>query len=1263
MRFEGSDLKSEFLVHPGGDPNLIRIRYDNAIIGISNDIELNILCNGLLFREGPLIVYQGDRMIKAEYVLNGPFVAISLGEYDLDRTLVIDPLLSSSTFIGGSGWDKEPRIILDDEENVYLAGVTDSYDLPVTPGSHHGYNNGNDDIFICRMKEDLSSIYWLTYFGGLGYESIADISLLKNGDPVIAGSTTSEDLPKTFGVVNNTYRGGTTDGFIATFSREDGNLEASSYIGGSDRDRITSLTVNGNGSPVIAGHSASSDLYIDPNAYSRVIKGEEDSFIMVLSPDLSTVQASTLIGGSRYPDRIFTVTTLEDDRILVAGQALSSDYPVTSGVIREKYGSYSGFVTMFDPNLTMMIRSTFTGNGSWINSVAIHDNLFYLTGKVMSASYPTTEDALDRTFDGEEDAFLTIVSSDMTSLVYSTFIGADEKYGGQYYYSYYEGASDITIGPDGKIYLCGYTDSTHFPITLGAYDTTRNELDFFFMILSADGRKILHSTFLGGADEDRATAIAFQGENNVLIAGHTYFNTLDSDFPTTLGAYDTSFNGGYDITLTKFKLDSDIPSKVSSLVIDNGTNYLHVSWEEPLNDGNEPLLGYRIYRSTDPGDPQFFLEQSVEDLNDTSVIKGAETYYWISAINKVGEGERTMVYGTAYSIPSSPTTISSRIGDGTINLTWEPPLDTGGFSQLTYNIYLSKDEHQILEIRDVTQHWFLLSGLENGMDHYIRLSASNSLGEGPLSYPSHATPLGLPTSVENLTYIPMSSALLIRWNPPSSKGGAYQVHYALYLGNVINQILKTYIDLEMTELMIEGLVNGRYYTVSVAAYNDLGKGERAYLHNITPLGMMTEVADIDIYQINKSIILQWGPPENTGGAVNITYNIYQKGDEGTSFLIKEEHSTEKFIIDDVEYGREYSFKIGAHNGYFEGELSPFVSIIPYGLPSPPIDFSLENVDDTVNLSWNEPIDLGGDIEATYNIHMSIDNGPLYLLSSTSFMNSTITNLKKGTRHGFAISTVNIKGEGELTEVLNCTPTSVPGPPIDLKYQISSEVIELAWSKPQDDGGLKDITYEVWMGRSPENIDVMRTGLDSRNCTVEGLNNGWTYYFAVRAVNIKGSSSFSDVIPAVPQTYPDPPVILEVISGDGWIEIVWEPPQNNGGGDIWIYHIFIGVEPSNLTLSRSASPSTRSYRLSGLTNGRSYYLALSCETSFGMSQITESYEATPSKEISKDKTPNTMILFIITLSVIVILSVLLYILKGRSVPRSKGRPRSRRYDEE
>ena len=1263
LKYEGRDIKSDFIVRPEGDPKDIRVEFKDAVLRQSDDVHLDISVGDLLLREGPLLVYQEDRIIDARYNIVDGMVGITIPDYDPKKTLIIDPLLTSSTFLGGSGWDRDPRMTIDGEGFLYIAGITDSLDLPISQGSSQGSIAGNDDVFISKMNDDLSTLIWMTYLGGSGYESLGGIILDHDGDVIIAGSTTSVDLPTTANVINSTYRGGAIDGFITRISGTNGGMLSSTYIGGSDRDSITSICMGPTGDPVIAGYTASSDIWIEPGAYSRTMRGEEDSFIMVIRTDLSSVIRSSLLGGSRYPDRIFAICSTDDGKILVAGQALSNDYPVTPGSFNDKFGSYSGFITVMDSNLTSIDRSTFTGNGSWISAVTTHEDRIYLTGKVMSGSYPTTEDAFDRTFDGEEDAFLTIVSSNLTSLVYSTFIGANEKYGGQYYYQYHEGGSDITIGSDGKIYLCGYTDSTHFPITLGAYDSTRNELDFFFMILSADGRKILHSTFLGGADEDRATAIALLGDVNVLITGHTYFNNLNSNFPTTVGAYDRSFNGGYDITITRFKLDSDIPSRVSSVRIDNGTDYLHVSWKEPLHDGNEPLLGYRIYRSSDPSKPQFFIEQSAKEFNDTSVVKGTETYYWISAFNIVGEGERTMVYGTAYSIPSAPMIISARIGDGTINLTWDRPFDSGGFRHLTYNIYLSKDEHHIFEVRNVTQNWFLLSGLENGFDHYMRVSASNPVGEGPSSHPSHAIPLGLPTIVENLTYTPMNSAFFIRWDPPSSKGGAYEVRYALYLGNVINQILKTYIDLEMTELMIEGLVNGRFYTVSVSAYNDLGKGERAYLHNITPLGMMTEVTDIDIYQINRSIILEWGPPDNTGGAVNITYNLYQKSDEGTAFLIKEGHPTEKFIVDDIEYGREYAFKIGARNGYFEGELSPFVSIIPYGLPSRPIDFSLENVDDTVNLSWKEPIDLGGDVEAKYNIYMSIEDEPLYLLNSTSFMNSTIPNLKKGTRYGFAISTVNIKWEGELTEVLSCIPTSVPGPPIDLRYQISSGVIELTWSKPHDDGGLKDITYEVWIGRSPENIDVIRRGLVSRNWTIEGLNNGWTYYIAVRAVNIKGASSFSDIIPAVPQTYPDPPVILEVITGGGWIEIIWEPPQNNGGGDIWIYHLFIGEDPLNLTLSRSASPSTRSYRLSGLTNGRSYYLALSCETSYGMSQITETFEATPSREKSQGHTPNTMILVFIALCVMIIVSALLYIFRTRSVPRSQGRPRSRRFEEE
>ena len=138
-------------------------------------------------------------------------------------------------------------------------------------------------------------------------------------------------------------------------------------------------------------------------------------------------------------------------------------------------------------------------------------------------------------------AFVTKLAADGRSLVYSTFLGGngiDVGYG-------------IGIDASGCAYVTGYTRSSDFPTTSGAYDTDFNEeQDVFVTKLSADGSSLVYSTFLGGSDGDIARDIAVDLEGCAYIIGETF----SSDFPTTLDAYDTTHNGDWDVFVTKLDL-------------------------------------------------------------------------------------------------------------------------------------------------------------------------------------------------------------------------------------------------------------------------------------------------------------------------------------------------------------------------------------------------------------------------------------------------------------------------------------------------------------------------------------------------------------------------------------------------------------------------------------------------------------------------------------------------------------------------------------
>jgi chitodextrinase len=104
-----------------------------------------------------------------------------------------------------------------------------------------------------------------------------------------------------------------------------------------------------------------------------------------------------------------------------------------------------------------------------------------------------------------------------------------------------ERSNALALDDAGNAVVTGETWSTNFPTTAGAYDTSYNGSgDIFLLALEANGDSLLHSTFVGGSDIDTGYALALSSAGDVYVTG----NTRSANFPTTLGAYDTSYNGG-----------------------------------------------------------------------------------------------------------------------------------------------------------------------------------------------------------------------------------------------------------------------------------------------------------------------------------------------------------------------------------------------------------------------------------------------------------------------------------------------------------------------------------------------------------------------------------------------------------------------------------------------------------------------------------------------------------------------------------------------
>ena len=187
----------------------------------------------------------------------------------------------------------------------------------------------------------------------------------------------------------------------------------------------------------------------------------------------------------------------------------------------------------------------------------------YISGDTWSSNFPTTAGAFQTTFAGGlTDAFVTKLNATGSALLFSTFLGGSAGH---------DFARRVALDASGNAYLAGGTASSNFPTTAGAFQTSYGggKSDAFVTKLNAAGTSLLYSTFIGGTRLEQGLAVALDSSSNVYVAGRTE----SANFPTTAGAFQTSYGGVADVFVTKLNATGS-----ASLY----STYLGGTREEPL---------------------------------------------------------------------------------------------------------------------------------------------------------------------------------------------------------------------------------------------------------------------------------------------------------------------------------------------------------------------------------------------------------------------------------------------------------------------------------------------------------------------------------------------------------------------------------------------------------------------------------------------------------------------------------------------------------
>ncbi|MHC4698111.1 MAG: DUF7948 domain-containing protein [Planctomycetota bacterium] len=561
LKAYANNVEKLFMVDPDGRPEQIRMQVigvDTLRVNDSGELEAETELGVVTFTEP--IAYQehlGQRTpVQVAYSAMENEYGFAVGEYDATQRLIIDPLLAS-TLIGGNGIDGnyEVPVVVGDSGEVYIASRAQSLNFPATVGAYDpSYNGHPSDIFVAKFDADLTTLLASTFLGGSGGEGLwpgVALALAGDGSIYVAGNTDSPDFPTTPGAYDPTPNG-VDDAFVCQLSGDLGTLLASTLLGGAASEAYVQIELSSDGAVYLAGATASAGFPTTPGAYSQTLTSGGDNgfdlFISKFSADLTTLLASTFLGGS-HDDFNEAVRIGGDGSVYVTGWTRSTGYPTTPASYSPSYngGTYDAFVSRLDGGLTTLTASTFLGGSAWDfgYGLALDESGFvYVSGHTASQSpttgFPTTPGAYSESYNGDggegvgDDAFVSKFDGDLATLVASTFLGGTD----------WENATFMEADGDGHIYVAGATSSADYPTTVGAFDRTYAgdnvwAGEVFVSSFDTDLTSLSASTYLGGESCETVGSIRIDGSGNVYVAGAT--NSWA--FPTTAGAYDRSYNG------------------------------------------------------------------------------------------------------------------------------------------------------------------------------------------------------------------------------------------------------------------------------------------------------------------------------------------------------------------------------------------------------------------------------------------------------------------------------------------------------------------------------------------------------------------------------------------------------------------------------------------------------------------------------------------------------------------------------------------------
>jgi hypothetical protein len=608
-------LEYDFVVAPGADPKPIQLSFPEArkisIDHASGDLKLDCAGGEICFQK-PEAYQIGDRktLVDARYVLQGiNQVGIALGSYDVSKPLIIDPVLSYSTYLGATTsvneHDFAAGIAVDASGNVYVTGTSPSPTFPIVhplPAPNNALQ-GATDAFVSKLSFDSKtstlSLAYSAFLGGSGVDAGVGIAVDASGSAYVTGYTFSPNFPTVHPLpAPNSALQGSQNAFVSKLSFDNAtstlSLIYSTYLGGNDvgndfGDYGAGIAVDPSGDACVTGVTTSPNFpVVHPlPAPNNALQGPANAFVSKLSFDRTTstlsLAYSTYLGGNGGDEGAGIAVDASGDAY-VTGTTSSQNFPIIhplpapNNALQDEDAFVSKLSFDRATSTLSLVYSTFLGGTFEMGSprdgavdeglgIAVDSNgNAYVTGATGTPDFPVVNSESGLT--GQENAFVSKLKFDSAtstlSLIYSTYLGGSN---GSFETGFDRGYG-IAVDSSGNAYVVGTTTSPDFPLVdpLPAPNNAFQGADDAFVTkLTFDSTtstlSLAYSTYLGGSADSEGLGIAVDTSGNAYVIGAT----SSADFTTVhpLPPPNNALQGGTSAFVAKIGSNS-IPAPVAN---------------------------------------------------------------------------------------------------------------------------------------------------------------------------------------------------------------------------------------------------------------------------------------------------------------------------------------------------------------------------------------------------------------------------------------------------------------------------------------------------------------------------------------------------------------------------------------------------------------------------------------------------------------------------------------------------------------------------